>query len=56
MPGPTPPLPLPTDQLQFAMPPMHDSVEDERRYRKERLAGACGSSGARGSRTASPAT
>ncbi|QLJ05360.1 class II aldolase/adducin family protein [Streptomyces sp. NEAU-sy36] len=40
MPGPTPPLPLPTDQLQFAMPPMHDSVEDERRYRKERLAGA----------------
>ena len=38
--GPTPPLPLPTDQLQFAMPPMHDSVEDERRHRKERLAGA----------------
>ncbi|MEU6664536.1 class II aldolase/adducin family protein [Streptomyces sp. NPDC046727] len=38
--GPTPPLPLSTDQLQFAMPPMHDSAEDERRHRKERLAGA----------------
>src|SRR6476469_50468 len=40
MQGPTPPLPLPTDQLRFAMPPMYDSVEDERRHRKERLAGA----------------
>ncbi|MEG3629409.1 class II aldolase/adducin family protein [Streptomyces poriticola] len=39
-PGATPPPPLPTDRLQFAMPPMHDSVEDERRHRKERLAGA----------------
>ncbi|MCC9709196.1 class II aldolase/adducin family protein [Streptomyces sp. MNU76] len=38
--GPTPPLPLPTDQLRFAMPPMHESLEDERRHRKERLAGA----------------
>lgn len=38
--GPTPPSPLPTDRLQFAMPPMHESVEDERRHRKERLAGA----------------
>ncbi|CAM5582526.1 L-fuculose phosphate aldolase [Streptomyces hirsutus] len=42
MPGQTPPpfLPLPTDRLRFAMPPMHESVEDERRHRKERLAGA----------------
>ncbi|MFF0461081.1 class II aldolase/adducin family protein [Streptomyces mexicanus] len=38
--GPTRPQPLPTDRLRFAMPPRHDSVEDERRYRKERLAGA----------------
>src|SRR3954451_15270772 len=38
--GPTPPMPLPTEKLQFAMPPMHDSVEEERRHRKERLAGA----------------
>ncbi|MER7487264.1 class II aldolase/adducin family protein [Streptomyces sp. NPDC126497] len=38
--GPTPPLPLPTDKLRFAMPPRHESVEDERRHRKERLAGA----------------
>ncbi|ALV34042.1 class II aldolase/adducin family protein [Streptomyces sp. NPDC101209] len=38
--GPTPPPPLPTDRLRFAMPPMHDSVDDERRHRKERLAGA----------------
>lgn len=38
--GPNPPTPLPTDSLQFAMPPMHDAVEDERRHRKERLAGA----------------
>lgn len=40
MAGPTPPLPLPTDQLRFAMPPVHDSAEDERRHRKERLAAA----------------
>ncbi|MFF6993705.1 class II aldolase/adducin family protein [Streptomyces sp. NPDC008313] len=38
--GPTPPLPVPTDQLRFAMPPMYESLEDERRHRKERLAGA----------------
>ncbi|MFD8260149.1 class II aldolase/adducin family protein [Streptomyces griseoluteus] len=37
---PTPPSPLPTDQLRFAMPPMHESVDEERRHRKERLAGA----------------
>ncbi|MFE6634021.1 class II aldolase/adducin family protein [Streptomyces tendae] len=37
-PGATEPPPLPTDRLRFAMPPRHDSVEDERRYRKERLA------------------
>ncbi|WP_449351857.1 hypothetical protein [Streptomyces shaanxiensis] len=34
--GPTPPMPVPTEKLQFAMPPMHDSVEEERRHRKER--------------------
>lgn len=40
MSGPTPPAPLPADRLRFAMPPRHESVEDERRHRKERLAGA----------------
>lgn len=39
-PGAAEPPPLPTDRLRFAMPPRHDSVEDERRHRKERLAGA----------------
>lgn len=34
------PTPIPTDQLQFAMPPTHATVEEERRYRKERLAAA----------------
>lgn len=34
------PTPIPVERLQFAMPPVHDSPEDERRYRKERLAGA----------------
>ncbi|MFF2507907.1 class II aldolase/adducin family protein [Streptomyces sp. NPDC058067] len=34
------PSPIPTEQLQFAMPPVHDSPADERRHRKERLAGA----------------
>jgi ribulose-5-phosphate 4-epimerase/fuculose-1-phosphate aldolase len=34
------PEPIPTDQLRFAMPPTYDSVEEERRHRKERLAGA----------------
>ncbi|MEZ3177486.1 class II aldolase/adducin family protein [Streptomyces pimonensis] len=38
--GPMPPLPLPTGKLRFAMPPMHESVDDERRHRKQRLAGA----------------
>ncbi|GGY92520.1 class II aldolase/adducin family protein [Streptomyces poonensis] len=37
---PTPPLPRPTDQLRFAMPPKHETLDDERRHRKERLAGA----------------
>src|ERR1044072_4086999 len=39
-PGPTPPPPLPTERLRFEMPPMHESLDDERRHRKERLAGA----------------
>ncbi|MEV0112199.1 class II aldolase/adducin family protein [Streptomyces sp. NPDC086554] len=34
------PTPIPVERLQFAMPPVHDSMADERRYRKERLAGA----------------
>ncbi|WP_399928469.1 class II aldolase/adducin family protein [Streptomyces kanamyceticus] len=34
------PTPIPVERLQFAMPPAHDSPADERRYRKERLAGA----------------
>ncbi|MFF0285283.1 class II aldolase/adducin family protein [Streptomyces sp. NPDC005262] len=34
------PAPIPVEQLQFAMPPVHQSVEEERAYRKERLAGA----------------
>ncbi|MFD4629928.1 class II aldolase/adducin family protein [Streptomyces sp. NPDC058284] len=34
------PTPIPVERLQFAMPPVHDSVADERRHRKERLAGA----------------
>ncbi|MGW0530772.1 class II aldolase/adducin family protein [Streptomyces sp. NPDC003032] len=34
------PTPIPVERLQFAMPPVHDSLEDERRYRKERLAAA----------------
>ncbi|MFH8291497.1 class II aldolase/adducin family protein [Streptomyces sp. NPDC018059] len=34
------PTPIPVERLQFAMPPVHDSPADERRYRKERLAGA----------------
>lgn len=38
MPHPTPPTPIPTDQLRFAMPPQHATVEEERRHRKERLA------------------
>ncbi|MEL5959483.1 class II aldolase/adducin family protein [Streptomyces sp. CLV115] len=34
------PTPIPVDQLHFALPPVHESVADERAYRKERLAGA----------------
>ncbi|MEU5956884.1 class II aldolase/adducin family protein [Streptomyces sp. NPDC047525] len=34
------PTPIPVERLQFAMPPVHDSLAEERRYRKERLAGA----------------
>ncbi|MGW4389075.1 class II aldolase/adducin family protein [Streptomyces sp. NBC_00063] len=34
------PPPVPAEHLQFAMPPIHDSAADERRHRKERLAGA----------------
>lgn len=34
------PTPIPHDQLRFAMPPVHASTADERRHRKERLAGA----------------
>ncbi len=34
------PTPIPVERLQFALPPVHDSAADERRYRKERLAGA----------------
>ncbi|MER6051751.1 class II aldolase/adducin family protein [Streptomyces sp. NPDC001793] len=34
------PTPIPTEQLQFAMPPAHTGVDEERRYRKERLAAA----------------
>nr|WTB33081.1 class II aldolase/adducin family protein [Streptomyces sp. NBC_00830] len=34
------PTPIPVEQLQFAMPPVHQSVDEERAYRKERLAGA----------------
>ncbi|GAU64905.1 putative aldolase [Streptomyces sp. NBRC 110611] len=34
------PTPVPTEQLHFAMPPAHQTVEEERRHRKERLAAA----------------
>ncbi|WP_405999058.1 class II aldolase/adducin family protein [Streptomyces sp. NBC_00829] len=34
------PAPIPVDQLQFALPPVHESSADERAHRKERLAGA----------------
>ncbi|MDG4862462.1 class II aldolase/adducin family protein [Streptomyces sp. T-3] len=34
------PTPIPTDQLQFSLPPVHESLADERRHRQERLAGA----------------
>ncbi|WP_367135343.1 MULTISPECIES: class II aldolase/adducin family protein [Streptomyces] len=38
--APPAPVPVPTDQLHFAMPPKHDTPEEERRHRKERLAAA----------------
>ncbi|WP_328537154.1 class II aldolase/adducin family protein [Streptomyces sp. NBC_00344] len=34
------PAPIPVEQLQFAMPPVHESLAEERHYRKTRLAGA----------------
>ncbi|MFE0092139.1 class II aldolase/adducin family protein [Streptomyces sp. NPDC058991] len=34
------PEPVPVERLHFAMPPVHESVVDERLYRKQRLAGA----------------
>jgi ribulose-5-phosphate 4-epimerase/fuculose-1-phosphate aldolase len=34
------PTPVPIEQLRFAMPPRHATVEGERQYRKERLAAA----------------
>ncbi|UFQ17534.1 MULTISPECIES: class II aldolase/adducin family protein [Streptomyces] len=34
------PTPIPVERLQFTLPPVHDSAADERRHRKERLAGA----------------
>ncbi len=56
MQGPTPPVPLPTDQSQFAMPPMYSFPSDDGSHviAKERLAGRCGSSGGSASRTGSP--
>lgn len=32
--------PVPADQLAFRMPPTFETVEEERRHRKERLAAA----------------
>ncbi|MET9432853.1 class II aldolase/adducin family protein [Streptomyces sp. NPDC006551] len=34
------PAPVPVEQLHFAMPPVHETAEEERAYRKGRLAGA----------------
>ncbi|UUN28691.1 class II aldolase/adducin family protein [Streptomyces sp. FIT100] len=34
------PEPVPVDQLDFAMPPVHDSAADERAYRRQRIAAA----------------
>ncbi|AKA05547.1 hypothetical protein SAZ_26140 [Streptomyces noursei ZPM] len=34
------PTPIPTEHLQFAMPPTHAGIEEERRHRKERLVAA----------------
>ncbi|MFC9174765.1 MULTISPECIES: class II aldolase/adducin family protein [Streptomyces] len=34
------PAPIPVEQLHFAMPPVHVSPDEERAYRRQRLAGA----------------
>ncbi|WP_418958632.1 class II aldolase/adducin family protein [Streptomyces tritici] len=34
------PAPIPADRLRFATPPVHATCEEERTYRKQRLAGA----------------
>ncbi|WSL48600.1 class II aldolase/adducin family protein [Streptomyces sp. NBC_01267] len=34
------PAPVPVEHLRFAMPPVHETLAEERQYRKERLAGA----------------
>ncbi|MFJ8664651.1 class II aldolase/adducin family protein [Streptomyces sp. NPDC093600] len=34
------PAPVPVEQLRFALPPVHETAEEERAYRKRRLAGA----------------
>ncbi|MFD5428908.1 class II aldolase/adducin family protein [Streptomyces sp. NPDC127084] len=40
-PAPAPALaPVSADWLRFAMPPLHESIAEERAYRKQRLAGA----------------
>ncbi|MFD6751551.1 class II aldolase/adducin family protein, partial [Streptomyces anthocyanicus] len=46
--GPTPPQPPPTDQLRFAMPPMHACRDPRRAHRKGRVAGGRGPLGGRG--------
>ncbi|MEU5213494.1 class II aldolase/adducin family protein [Streptomyces sp. NPDC020742] len=48
MPESSAPTPLPTEQLHFAMPPQHATVEGERRHRKERLVAALRLFGRRG--------
>ena len=37
---PAVPAPVPVEQLHFAMPPVHASPDEERTYRRQRLAGA----------------
>ncbi|MBW5484925.1 class II aldolase/adducin family protein [Streptomyces bambusae] len=34
------PAPIPAERLEFALPPVFETVEEEREHRKERLAGA----------------
>lgn len=36
----TPPAPVPVERLEFALPPVHATPDEERAHRKERLAGA----------------